>query len=105
MITDWVCEQNLKPFVEILSMYAGYDFDDGDWTAVEFGITDTDVERDAWFECELSGENTIQVALALDPGSSVLFFRAESNKETESKIDAIVPVLQSYDLVDRPSIP
>jgi hypothetical protein len=99
MICDWIYSDNLKPLVEILSRFAGYEFDGGDWTALEFGVIDTNYEQDRWFRFEFVGSHSIRVEFAMDPGSEVLFVRIESDWETAPQIDVIVPLLQSYRLL------
>ena len=42
----WIFEQNLVPTLLILSHLVGYDFDDDDFNAIEYGLTGTSNERD-----------------------------------------------------------
>ncbi|MDX6762942.1 hypothetical protein SIN09_26915 [Streptomyces sp. F8] len=41
----WIWERNLRPFLELLSHYVGYDFDGTDWETVALAIGETDDEQ------------------------------------------------------------
>src|SRR5262245_23288168 len=98
---DWILDHNPKPFTHILALLVGYEFDDeADWPAVRSGCEGTDVAQDKWFDYELVGQRRIKFSLAQDVGSSVIFVRCESDAELETKIEAIVLVVQSCRLHD-----
>ena len=44
MVSDWIWEENLRPFLEVTSWLAGYEFDDPDWDAVTVGLAQADRE-------------------------------------------------------------
>ncbi|MFE9499063.1 hypothetical protein [Streptomyces collinus] len=43
-ITGWIWDRNLRAFLDLLSLYSGYAFDELDWEAIEAGVQDTDDE-------------------------------------------------------------
>ncbi|MFH0180614.1 hypothetical protein ACIA6D_42820 [Streptomyces cacaoi] len=43
-IAGWIWGRNLRAFLELLSHYAGYAFDETDWETIEAGVQDTDDE-------------------------------------------------------------
>ncbi|MEW2075633.1 hypothetical protein ACFZAG_06030 [Streptomyces sp. NPDC012403] len=65
-ITGWIMGRNLRGFLELLSRYAGYAFDETDWETVEAGVQDTDDEApDGWYAYPLAGTDaTLWVSLA-----------------------------------------
>src|SRR5262245_42665133 len=101
MIKDWICEENLNPFLEIIAGHAGYGFGPDDWTAIRFGIQDTDEERGRWYEYEFPASQPMRLRLARDPGSSVLFVCTESDAETERTIQEVFRIAQRYRLSKR----
>ncbi|MCI4142384.1 hypothetical protein [Streptomyces sp. MMS20-AI2-20] len=73
-IAGWIMERNLRAFLELLSRYVGYAFDDTDWDTVETGVRDTDDEKaDGWYSYPLAGTHaTLDVSLARSVGSEVM---------------------------------
>ncbi|MFF4901843.1 hypothetical protein [Streptomyces sp. NPDC001068] len=65
-IAGWIWSRNLRAFLELLSRYVGYDFDETDWQAIEAGVQETDDEvSGSWYRYAVVGTNaTVQVALA-----------------------------------------
>lgn len=65
--------RHLRPFLELLSRYTGYAFDDTDWDAVESGVRDTDDEYpDHWYAYPLAGKaGTLEIRVAHAVGSDV----------------------------------
>ncbi|MGA4963525.1 hypothetical protein [Streptomyces pseudogriseolus] len=73
-IAGWIMDRNLRAFLELLSRYVGYAFDDTDWATVEDGVRDTDDEEpDGWYSYPLAGTHvTLDISLARSVGSEVL---------------------------------
>ncbi|MDU0300834.1 hypothetical protein [Streptomyces sp. PAL114] len=73
-IAGWIMDRNLRAFLELLSRYVDYAFDDTDWETVEAGVRDTDDEKpDGWYSYPLAGTNaTLEVGLARSVGSEVM---------------------------------
>ena len=98
-LKDWIFEENLRPWLEVLSQIVGYEFDDLDWDAVRGGITGTDVERSLWYEYPL-GENS-RVGVAHDPGTAVVMVRASLSAAAAERVKVAILISQSYRLVSR----
>jgi hypothetical protein len=62
----WIWTDNLRALFAELALLAGYQFDDSDWIAVEYGIQGTDSEAGPWFDYPVG---QIVVTLALEPGA------------------------------------
>lgn len=77
MTSSWIFEDNLLPFLTALGWIVDYDFDDNDWTAVYFGVRDTDCETKRWYDYDFSGASVASIKFARDPGSSVIFVEVE----------------------------
>ncbi|KOG41764.1 hypothetical protein [Streptomyces resistomycificus] len=90
----WIIDTNLRPFCESVAAFAGYDFDDSDWQAVETALPETDVERSAWYDYPLSGGVPLTLFVAADPGSSVVFvgIGGAPDDATKAKIEAALQI-------------
>ena len=64
----WIWTDNLRPLIAELAQLVGYQFDDGDWLAIEHGIQGTDSEADRWFEYPVG---SMVVLLALEPAAGL----------------------------------
>ncbi|WP_246532030.1 hypothetical protein [Streptomyces albogriseolus] len=73
-IVGWIMDRNLRAFLELLSRYIDYAFDDIDWDTIETGVRDTDDEKsDGWYSYPLAGTSaTLEVGLARSVGSEVM---------------------------------
>ena len=73
-IAGWLMDRNLRAFLELLSHYVDYAFDDTDWDTIETGVWDTDDEKsDGWYSYPLAGTSaTLEVGLARSVGSEVM---------------------------------
>ncbi|MFJ9871055.1 hypothetical protein [Streptomyces sp. NPDC101165] len=76
-VQGWIWNENVQPFLALLSHYAGYDFDGSDWQAVELGLAYTDDEDpDRWYGYPLVGsDHHIEVRLARAVGGDEVFVR------------------------------
>lgn len=99
---SWIIEDNLKPFVETLSGFVGYRFDDWDWDAIYYGVRDTNKEVDRWYEYELIGDRKMKLCLARADGSFPIFVRVEADKDLEEKAAIAADIMCDYWLTDRP---
>ncbi|MFF3915749.1 hypothetical protein ACFYZB_20040 [Streptomyces sp. NPDC001852] len=65
-IAGWIWGRNLRAFLELLSRYAGYAFDETDWKAIEAGVQHTNDEApNGWYSYPLVGTSaTLEVVLA-----------------------------------------
>ncbi|MCT9082048.1 hypothetical protein [Streptomyces fulvoviolaceus] len=101
-----VRSRNLRTFLELLSGYLGYEFDDTDWDTIALGIEPTDDEEDvaAWYTYPLEGSiHAVRVSLAYarpypedDDGEpdtvSVLVAGADSG-DLRLRIDTLITAL------------
>ncbi|MCX5173585.1 hypothetical protein OG616_36925 [Streptomyces antibioticus] len=69
-VSGWIWRRNLRSFLELLSLYVGYDFDATDWDTVALALAGTDDEHaDHWYSYPLVGSmHKIQVRLARSVG-------------------------------------
>ncbi len=95
----WILEENLKPLLETLSGFIHYRFDDWDWTAIRFGIINTDAGKNQWYEYPLIGEQTVLVKIAMDPGSSVVHVEMQSEPGVEEKAEVAMEIFQTYRVI------
>ncbi|MFI6280199.1 hypothetical protein [Streptomyces sp. NPDC050988] len=89
-ITGWIMGRNLRPFLELLSHYAGCAFDQTDWDTIALGVQDTDDEMlDGWYSYPLAGTiATLEVGLAHSVGSEVMSVRVTGAETPELQIRA-----------------
>lgn len=74
MVGNWLFEENLKPFVELLAQLVGYTLydEDYDWVAIVYGSEDTDEDADKWYTHPFAGADSRALELARNPGSAVI---------------------------------
>ncbi|MFF5019341.1 hypothetical protein [Streptomyces sp. NPDC001165] len=84
-VRGWIWNENVQPFLAILSRYAGYDFDGTDWQAVELGLEATDDEHpDRWYGYPLVGsDHHIEVHLARAVGGDEVSVRMTGTSDPE----------------------
>ncbi|XXT20228.1 hypothetical protein WME94_01500 [Sorangium sp. So ce429] len=101
MIKNWIYEQNLRPWLEIVGRIIGYDFDNDDWDAVGSGVVGTDSEEDRWYEYPL-GDRPVTLRLALEKGTAVVALSLDGlTGQQQELVDLAVSIAQSYRLVGR----
>ncbi|MFD6419882.1 hypothetical protein [Streptomyces sp. NPDC060194] len=84
-IGGWIWGRNLRTFLELLSRYAGYTFDETDWETIEAGIQNTDDEApDGWYSYPLVGTHaTLEVTLAHAVGGEEVSIKVTGAKTPE----------------------
>lgn len=98
MVYIWIPEENLKPLLETVSGFIRYELDEWDWTAISFGITHTNSDREEWYEYPLVGDQTIEVSIAADWGSGLIFIHMQSDPKIEEKCEIAMGIFQEYTL-------
>lgn len=83
---DRIGEDNLRGFLESVASASGYEFDDRDWVAIEFGIEGTDESAGRRFSYDLVGVRHVTVDVARDGGSVVV--RVTGDVEVEGELAA-----------------
>ncbi|MGW0474948.1 hypothetical protein [Streptomyces coeruleorubidus] len=88
----WISDTNLRPLCESVAHFAGYEFDDSDWQAIETALPTTDVDRSDWYDYPLSGRVPLTLFVAADPECDVVFVRltGKPDSHTQAKIEAAV---------------
>jgi hypothetical protein len=98
---DWIFEDNLQPWLEILSQIVGYGFDTLDLDAIRVGIADSDSEPDRWY-CYPLGNSGASVRLRREPGSAVISFDLDGFEEDQrAEVLLSVSIAQNYRVVLR----
>ncbi len=95
MISNWIYEENLLPFLEVLANISDYKFNSDDWVTIEYGIknTNTDANPERWFDYSFGGTS---FSVGKDQGASVVFFRIDTNKSNFAAIETAFFVMCSY---------
>jgi hypothetical protein len=65
---NWIWRSNLRRFLELVSFYVGYGFDESDWLAIQAGLDALTSARPA-FDYPIIGRQQLAVSLSLDPDS------------------------------------
>ncbi|MFD6548483.1 hypothetical protein [Streptomyces sp. NPDC058398] len=89
-IDGWIWGRNLRAFLEVLSHFAGYEFDDTDWRTVEAAVQDTDDENpELWYVYPLVGADaTLEVSLARAVGGEEMSIRVAGAEAPELRLRA-----------------
>ncbi|MFG2454749.1 hypothetical protein ACGFSG_35865 [Streptomyces sp. NPDC048512] len=98
--SSWIIDVNLRPLCESIAEFAGYEFGDSDWRAVETALPATDVEQDEWYEYPIVGQPAISLLVAVDPGSSVVFVRVRgvNNERAKLQIETALRIFATWEL-------
>lgn len=93
----WVVADDLRPFLELLSRYAEYAFDDTDWHTVARGLEDTaDDGPGARYAHPLAGARArLDVEVAVAVGADVVSVRVTGLVERELRLRAAT-LLDAY---------
>ncbi|MGN7824796.1 hypothetical protein HGH92_23255 [Chitinophaga varians] len=67
---DWIRKDHLPALLSALSHICHHAFNDADTAAVSYGLTDTSLENDCWFDYSLAGEQTIALQFCTDDDDS-----------------------------------
>ena len=103
MLTAWIFEENLRPFLTALAWAFTVKFDADDWLAISHGVKETDADHERWFEYEFSGKGgTVMFGVARDVGSCVLSVRVH-HQENADKLRAIIMMCQEFSVRERSS--
>lgn len=96
----WIIDTNLRPLCESVAEFAGYEFDDSDWQAIETALPTTDVERSDWYDYPLLGRVRLTLFVAADPGSCVVFvrFAGVPDSRTQAQIEAALHIFATWEV-------
>jgi hypothetical protein len=98
---NWFFDENLAPFLRFLAGRAKYDLLPEEERAVTLSIRETDHERERWYDYEFAGEKLVRLSFAVDPGSSVVFWRGECPVEMREPIETAAGLMQEYRFVGQ----
>lgn len=96
-INTWIWQNNLRLFLERLSALIGYGFDSWDWDAIRFGIRDTDIKQDRWYEYELSGKPPVVLAFADAEDRKRLSVKVATEERVAVRIEALTQIMQCFE--------
>ena len=95
---NWIDEENLLAFLNILAHIVSYDFVTQDWKAIQFGLSGTNSERDVWFEYILPGKLDLELKLAKEEGTSVIMYSFDLPEGLENIYEFLVYIIQDFKL-------
>ncbi|MCB9766721.1 MAG: hypothetical protein H6752_00890 [Candidatus Omnitrophica bacterium] len=97
--SNWILEENLHPWLEIISNIVGYEFSEMDRDAFLGALPGTNSEDGRWFEYELVGRTTLPVKVARDePGSSMIMVQVECPTDLGPQVATASEIAGSYRL-------
>ena len=101
MVGTWILEENLRQFLAAVSLYAEYDLDGDDWTAVEYGLLRADRapgEPEIHLDYALSGRRHVELRLSFEPGTGVVSFELRADPDLEARAEAMAFLAATYGL-------
>lgn len=66
---NWIWVTSLRRFLELVSSYVDYRFDDLDWQAIQTGINTLTSENDT-FSYPMAGQRELSLTISKDPGGN-----------------------------------
>jgi hypothetical protein len=96
MITGWIFDGNLRPFLTVIGWIVGYSFDADDWVALSHGVRESDAEANSWYEYEFVGRYSAHLRLGRDPGSSVVQVRAGVPADVDPQIRLALAIFAHF---------
>lgn len=95
MTVHWVHDDNFKSVVELVAELAAYQITDDDWNAIRFGLKETNVDADHWYDYQFHGKRRVDLWVGLDDGGDINFgYRADPDLEAE--IQTVLFVAERY---------
>lgn len=102
LVSTWVWPESLRPFIETVSRWIDYGFDDHDWTAIRSGLDETNADLDQWYKYPLVGQPELVVEVATTPGDAPVSIRFRATGSVEpalrTRLEAAAEVFNSYKL-------
>jgi len=98
MDASWILLDNFGPFLRFTAELVGYQLLPEEEQAIGYGVAESDVEADIWYEYEFQGQQLVKLRLAADPGSLVFHWRAECAPVASDKIGVAARIMQEYTL-------
>ncbi|NML40325.1 hypothetical protein HHL17_24220 [Chitinophaga sp. G-6-1-13] len=96
---DWIREDHLPALLSALSHICHHAFDDADVDAVSYGLTDTSLDNDRWFDYSLPGEQTIALQFCRDDDDTdIIYCRIHCADEHQPAIEMMQFFLGNFAL-------
>lgn len=100
----WIFQKNLYSTLLILSEVIGYDIDDDDFNAIDYGLQGTSDEKNIWWYYQLIGDHTIYLQLAKDEeNTDIVFIQLTFEEQLSKQVNLVIFVVQEFDLKYRHS--
>ena len=96
-INTWIPQDNLFRFLGRVSVLIRYAFEDWDWDAIRFGVHDTDIKQDRWYEYGLNGKPPVEFAFAGTEDAKRLHVKVETEDYVAVRIEALARIMQCYE--------
>lgn len=99
MAIDWIRKDHLPALLAALSHICHYTFDDTDTDAITYGLTNTSLDNDHWFDYSLIGEQTIALQFCQDQDDDdIIFCRIQCADEHQAAIEMMQFFLGNFEL-------
>ncbi|MEQ9319867.1 MAG: hypothetical protein RIF41_11960 [Polyangiaceae bacterium] len=95
-------------WLALVAGFIGATFDEDDLGAIDAGIRDTNVEDDRWFDYAFGASPALDIKVALDPGSSVVFVHAAlppGEHDLAVRVETTTEILKEWKLAKRTTGP
>lgn len=97
MIANWIYEENLQPFLEILGLIIDYQFDPAEIVLIQADVRESDGDADCWFEYQMPGVRySCHIRLAHDLGTHVIQLQIDLPALANDQVAVVVHILQTY---------
>lgn len=93
MFADWVHEDQLIPFVELMGHFCGCDVGPDESMDVLRGLSGSDLDEDFWFVYRVEGETPLHLRLARKPASCMIAFELHAGEQVEAQARTALEVL------------
>ena len=80
LAASWIWITSLRRFLELVSFYVDYRFDDLDWQAIQTGLTTLTTENDT-FSYPIVGQRELNLTISKDPGGDEVTVRITGRQD------------------------
>jgi hypothetical protein len=100
LITDWILEQNLRPFIAFVAACLGCEFSREQWQEIRQAVAESDARAGRWHESELAGAHTSMISFARQADSGAVLIRLDTDEKTALRVQAAIALMRQYLLRD-----
>jgi hypothetical protein len=97
-VTDWIRDDNVCQFLDVLGWLVKHDFAYSEWEAIRSALENTDAGKGKWHECEFRGAQALKFRLAAEPGANKCHVAVEAPELLVSGVETAILLAQSYHL-------